>query len=64
LLELVRVLFQPLVNMLRWLPGLRALPRNVGELLIVKYVLVLLMKFMLIFDESHRKKFYLHSFLL
>ena len=34
------------------------------ELLIVKYIFILTLKIFLIFEEHHRKKFYLHSFIL
>ena len=47
---MVRVLFQPLMEALRRLPGVRLMPRHINELLIVKYVVVLLMKFLLIFE--------------
>lgn len=52
------------MSILGRLPFLRWLPDYFGELLIVKYFLVLLVKIILIFEEEHRKKFYLHSFLL
>lgn len=45
-------------------PVVKMVGKQVKELLSVKYALVLLLKFWLMFEEYHRKKFYLHSFLL
>lgn len=63
-LELVRVLFQPLLSLLGYFGLLNWVVRHTNELLVVKYLVVLMLKFFLIFEQSHRKKFYLHSFLL
>ena len=35
-----------------------------SEYLVAKYIIILGFKVLLIFDEAHRKKFYLHTFLL
>ena len=45
-------------------PVVKMVGKQVKELLSVKYALALLHKFWLMFEEYHRKKFYLHSFLL
>ena len=62
--EAVRVLFQPLAALAARLDWLKWVTRHFLGLLVVKYLIVLMLKFLLIFEDSHRKKFYLHSFLL
>jgi hypothetical protein len=64
LVEVLRVGYKGVVRVagkvlrVSWLPG------YFSGLLIVKYLLVLIVKIFLIFEEQHRKRFYLHSFLL
>lgn len=52
------------MNTFGHLPLLKWIPSYLTNLLIIKYILVLLLKVFVILDEEHRKKFYLHSFLL
>ena len=62
--EIARVCYKLLAGLAGKLPLLKWLPGYFGELLIIKYLLILVLKIVLIFEEQHRKKFYLHSFLL
>lgn len=63
-IEVIRICFKMVAHTLSRLPFFRWMPSSLPDLLIVKYFIVLLFKVVLIFEESHRKKFYLHSFLL
>lgn len=62
--EVVRVCYRMLAGVSAKLPVLKWMPGYVGDMLTVKYLFVLVLKIVLIFEEQHRKKFYLHSFLL
>lgn len=63
-IEVVRITYKGLLNLANRLPFLRWIPSYLEDLLTVKYLLVLALKIFLIFEDEHRKKFYLHSFLL
>ena len=64
LVEVVRVGYKWFCNLLGRLPFLKMVPSFVSDLLISKYACILMLKFFLIFEDEHRKKFYLHSFIL
>lgn len=63
-MELVRIVYEIVISKLQDLGILRNGKLDIGEFLTVKYILILLVKIWLVFDESHRKKFYLHTCLL
>jgi hypothetical protein len=56
LMELLRICGPSIVGKL-W-------KKHHSQYLVAKYIIILGFKILLIFDEAHRKKFYLHTFLL
>jgi hypothetical protein len=49
-LEIVRVLFQPLLSLLSYFDLLNWIVKHTNDLLVVKYLIVLMLKFFLIFE--------------
>ena len=62
-LEIIRIGYRLIAHLLSKTPFLNWLPSYLPDMLIAKYLFVFVLKFFLIFEEEHRKKFYLHSFL-
>lgn len=64
IMELLRILYSMVVGQLQAWGMLKRVKLGIAEFLTTKYLLILLVKIFLIFDEAHRKKFYLHTCLL
>jgi len=60
LVEVIRIFYFLFANLLEKLPAIHF----VKSLCSVKYIILLLLKGILIFEETHRKKYYLHTLLL
>ena len=64
LMETFRIYFPKAVDIARRVPLLKSWAHLAQEFISIKYALVLLLKITLIFENDHRKKFYLHTLLL
>lgn len=63
-LEVVRVFYFLLAAALEQVPFLKSGVAWVKSLTSLKYILILVLKCLLIFEETHRRKYYLHTLLL
>jgi hypothetical protein len=64
LMEFLRIVYSSIVRQLQLWGVFENGKMGVSGFLTTKYIIILFVKIWLIFDESHRKKFYLHTCLL
>ncbi len=63
-MEMLRIVYFSVVSQLQAWGIIKKDKLGITDFLTTKYLIILFVKIWLIFDEAHRKKFYLHTCLL